>query len=167
MASNLLMFSRTSAAVGIGLGLSFTLLPTSPFRALPMQFQYVAPDNRAGADQTEWTMSPQDPFWAKQTKTTRGNGILTASNMRQVSLGSVLGLVAGVGLRAFSRVLVVLLGMGLVAVEWAASKGYNILPVHRLQKYVKSVDLEKAVSRNMPFKVTFGVTMALAAFAEF
>ena len=37
--------------------------------------------------------------------------------MRQVSLGSVLGLVVGVGLRAFSRVLVVLLGMGVVFVE--------------------------------------------------
>jgi uncharacterized membrane protein (Fun14 family) len=37
--------------------------------------------------------------------------------MRQISLGSVLGLVAGVGLRAFSRVLVVVLGMGLVLVE--------------------------------------------------
>jgi len=37
--------------------------------------------------------------------------------MKQVSLGSVLGLVAGVGLRAFSRVLVVLIGMGVVFVE--------------------------------------------------
>jgi uncharacterized membrane protein (Fun14 family) len=37
--------------------------------------------------------------------------------MRQVSLGSVLGLVVGVGLRAFSRVLVVLFGMGIIAVE--------------------------------------------------
>lgn len=37
--------------------------------------------------------------------------------MRQVSLGSVLGLLVGVGLRAFSRALVVLLGIGVVAVE--------------------------------------------------
>jgi uncharacterized membrane protein (Fun14 family) len=37
--------------------------------------------------------------------------------MRQVSLGSVLGLIVGVGLRAFSRALVVLLGMGIVLVE--------------------------------------------------
>ena len=32
-------------------------------------------------------------------------------------MGSVLGLVAGVGLRAFSRALVVLIGMGIVLVE--------------------------------------------------
>jgi hypothetical protein len=42
---------------------------------------------------------------------------MTASNMRQVSMGSVLGLVVGVGLRAFSRVFVVLFGMGIILVE--------------------------------------------------
>ncbi|KAL3471400.1 hypothetical protein BJX99DRAFT_25647 [Aspergillus californicus] len=162
-----LVFSRTSAAVGIGLGLSFTLFPPSLFRALPMQCQYSAPSQKSSSDQADWAMGSLDPFLAKQGSRTRQSGILTASNMRQVSLGSVLGLVVGVGLRAFSRVLVVLLGIGIVGVEWLASKGYNILPVHRLQKYVKSVELEKAVSRHMPFKITFGATMALAAFAQF
>jgi uncharacterized membrane protein (Fun14 family) len=37
--------------------------------------------------------------------------------MKQISLGSVLGLVAGVGLRAFSRILVVVIGMGVVFIE--------------------------------------------------
>jgi hypothetical protein len=36
-----------------------------------------------------------------------------------------------------------------------------------MQKYVKGVDLQKAVSRNVPFKISFGATMALAAFAQF
>ncbi|KAI9374266.1 hypothetical protein BJX61DRAFT_532553 [Aspergillus egyptiacus] len=166
MASNILMFSRTSAIVGVGLGLSFALLPSSPFRAKPTQCLFTAPYHRAGPEQSDWTMGPQDPLRSKQGATTK-SGILTASNMRQISLGSVLGLVVGLGLRAFSRVLVVLFGMGIVAVEWAASRGYNIFPVRRLQKYVKSVDLEKAVSRNLPFKMTFGATMALAAFAQF
>ncbi|KAL4916819.1 hypothetical protein BDW62DRAFT_95013 [Aspergillus aurantiobrunneus] len=165
MASGLLL-SRTSAVVGIGLGLSFSILPSSPFRALPMKCDYTAPNHRPDSTEPGWTISPQDPLLRKQGTTTR-SGILTASNMRQVSMGSVLGLVVGVGLRAFSRVLVVLFGMGIVAIEWAASKGYNILPVHRLQKYVKSVNLEKAVSRNVPFKISFGATMALAAFAQF
>ncbi|KAL3486744.1 hypothetical protein BJX62DRAFT_16780 [Aspergillus germanicus] len=162
MASGLL---RTSAVLGIGLGLSFSL-PSSPFRAAPVQCQYAAPYHRAGPSDGDWAMSSQGPLLGKQG-TTRGSGILTASNMRQVSLGSVLGLVVGVGLRAFSRVLVVLFGMGIIAVEWAASKGYNILPVHRLQKYVKSFNLEAAVSRHVPFKISFGATMTLAAFAQF
>ncbi|KAL4806141.1 hypothetical protein BDV18DRAFT_160211 [Aspergillus unguis] len=170
MASALLMSSRTSAAVGIGLGLglSFSMLHSSPFRALPMRCEYTAPHGRPDSTDPSWAINAQDPLLKKQGGTTRGgSGIMTASNMRQISMGSVLGLVVGVGLRAFSRVLVVLFGMGIVAVEWAASKGYNILPVRRMQKYVKSVDLEKAVSRHVPFKVTFGATMALAAFAQF
>jgi hypothetical protein len=57
--------------------------------------------------------------------------------------------------------------MGIVLVEWAASKGYNILPVRTIQKYVKSVDVQKAVTQHMPFKMSFGATMALAAFAQF
>lgn len=36
-----------------------------------------------------------------------------------------------------------------------------------MQKYVKSVDLQKSITDNMPFKITFGATMALAAFAQF
>ncbi|KAL4870354.1 hypothetical protein BDV12DRAFT_60739 [Aspergillus spectabilis] len=166
MASGLLMFSRTSAIVGLGLGLSFSLLPSSPFRAVPMRCD-TGPYQRSVATESPWAV--QEPLLGKQGTTTRtgGSGILTASTMRQVSLGSVLGLVVGVGLRAFSRVLVVLIGMGIVAVEWAASKGYNILPVHRLQKYVKSVNLENLTSRNVPFKLTFGTTMVLAAFAQF
>ncbi|KAL2868213.1 uncharacterized protein BJX67DRAFT_65220 [Aspergillus lucknowensis] len=165
MASGLLCL-RTTAVVGIGLGLSFSL-PSSPFRAPAVQCQYAAPYHRAGPSEGHWTMGPQDPLLRKQSTTTRESGILTASNMRQVSLGSVLGLVVGVGLRAFSRVLVVLFGMGIVAIEWAASKGYNVLPVRRLRKYVKSLNLEKAVARNVPFKISFGAAMVLAAFAQF
>ncbi|KAL4935683.1 hypothetical protein BDV06DRAFT_217247 [Aspergillus oleicola] len=163
MASGFLTLSRTTAMIGLGLGVgaSMSLLPTSPFRASPMRCDFAA-----GPTGSSWMTSSQSPPLGKSLQT-RESGIMTASNMRQVSMGSVLGLVVGVGLRAFSRVLVVLLGLGFVAVEWAASKGYNILPVHRLQKYVKSFDLDKVVSENKPFKITFGATMALAAFAQF
>ncbi|KAK9642215.1 hypothetical protein HCH54_007654 [Aspergillus fumigatus] len=173
MASGLLsVFARTSTVLGVGLGLSLTLHPLSPFRASPMQCQYSAPYYRVDSQtssESGWILDRNDPAIAKQGRTgpRTASGILTASNMRQVSLGSVLGLVVGVGLRAFSRALVVLLGMGIVLVEWAASKGYNILPVRTIQKYVKSVDVQKAVTQHMPFKMSFGATMALAAFAQF
>lgn len=52
-------------------------------------------------------------------------------------------------------------------IQWAASKGYNILPLHRIQKYFKSVDVRRAVSEHRPFKMSFGTMMALAAFAQF
>lgn len=121
-----ILLSRTSAVLGAGLGLSLTLSPLSPFRAAPMQCQYTAPYPRTGDNTIPgWGISADDPVLVKQGRTGRdvwgssgsGSGILNASNMRQVSLGSVLGLVAGVGLRAFSRALVVLLGMGVVFVE--------------------------------------------------
>ncbi|PLN76770.1 hypothetical protein BDW42DRAFT_178028 [Aspergillus taichungensis] len=169
---------RPTTLLGAGLGLSLALHPLSPLRtpSTPIQCQYSAPYSRHGDSSSDpsWTFNDQDPLFRKQgsttaasTTTSQSSGILTASNMRQVSLGSVLGLVAGVGLRAFSRVLVVLLGMGVVFVEWAAARGYNILPLKRMQKYVKNYDLQRVVSRHIPFKMTFGATMALAAFAQF
>ncbi|KAL4981137.1 hypothetical protein BDW66DRAFT_146898 [Aspergillus desertorum] len=164
MASGLLTLSRASAVgIGLGLGLSLSLLRFPPFRTMPMRCDYAT--SSVGSTGPGWIVPPQDPL--KKRGAAGESGIMTASNMRQVSMGSVLGLVVGVGLRAFSRVLVVLFGMGIIAVEWAASKGYNILPTRQLQKYIKSVNLEKLMSRNVPFKVTFGATMALAAFAQF
>ncbi|KAE8350940.1 hypothetical protein BDV28DRAFT_138165 [Aspergillus coremiiformis] len=164
------LLTRTSAVLGIGLGLS--LSPLSPIRFTPMQCQSSVPfyrsESQASPD-SSWAIDRNDPVPLKQgaTKPNSASGILTASNMRQVSLGSVLGLVVGVGLRAFSRVLVVLLGLGVVFVEWAAAKGYNVLPVGRLQRYVKGVNLQKAVSQHKAFKISFGATMALAAFGQF
>ncbi|KAJ5397664.1 hypothetical protein N7509_005777 [Penicillium cosmopolitanum] len=145
--------------LGVGLGISAaTLHPFSPFHVAPMQCQYNAPFSQSNAD-TPWAVKPEESLLQKKGRTTG----LT----QELSLGSVLGLVAGVGLRAFSKALVVLLGMGVVLVEYAASKGYNILPLDRLQKYVKNVNLRQAMSEHRPFKMSFGVTMALAAFAHF
>lgn len=65
---------------------------------------------------------------------------LTPRRMRQISLGSVLGLIAGVGLRAFSRTLAVVLGMGVVLVEVFSFllslfffQPANVIPVGRIQ----------------------------------
>lgn len=55
----------------------------------------------------------------------------------------------------------------MVAIQWAASKGYILLPLNRLQRFVRGYDLEAALRRNVPFKTSFGATMALAAFAQF
>ncbi|CAG7926757.1 unnamed protein product [Penicillium olsonii] len=149
--------------LGVGIGLSAaTMHPLSPFRAAPMLCDYASPLPQQSTFQKE----PELAIGGKPTKQSR-TGILNAENMRQVSLGSVLGLVAGVGLRAFSKALVVILGMGVVLVEYAASKGYNILPLHRMQKYVKNVDLHRAMSEHRPFKISFGAMMAMAAFANF
>ncbi|KAL1878960.1 hypothetical protein Plec18167_004255 [Paecilomyces lecythidis] len=157
------------ASIPVGVGLSL-LHPSSPFRAAPIQCQYVSPYPNIHASQDSgWAFDPKtEPLLQKQGKTGPRNssGWLNASTLRQLSLGSVLGVLAGLGLRAFSKALVVLLGVGVVVVEWAASKGYNLIPVHRLQKYAKGIDLERAVHQNVAFKISFGATMALAAFSK-
>lgn len=50
--------------------------------------------------------------------------------------------------------------------KFAASRGYNIIPTTRLQKYVKSINLRSALEDNVAFKLSFGATFMLAAFAE-
>lgn len=50
--------------------------------------------------------------------------------------------------------------------QYAARKGYNIIPVDRLQGYVKGVDLRSAINDNVAFKISFGLMFALAAFGE-
>ncbi|KAJ5836598.1 hypothetical protein N7447_002624 [Penicillium robsamsonii] len=153
--------------LGVGLGLSAaTMHPLSPFRAVPMKCEYAVPQKTDFSNDSGWAINPAKSVGQKESPRGR-NGLLNAETMRQVSLGSVLGLVAGVGLRAFSKALVVILGMGVVLIEYAASKGYNILPINRIQKYVKRVDLRRAMTEKRPFKMSFGAVMAMAAFANF
>jgi hypothetical protein len=110
---------RLGLSLSIGLGAA-TLHPTSPFRAAPLQCQYSAPNTGTGEaifnkdSGSGWAINNgASGSMAQKQK----QGFLTAEGMRQVSLGCVLGLVAGVGLRAFSKALVVILGMGVVLVE--------------------------------------------------
>lgn len=47
------------------------------------------------------------------------------------------------------------------------SRGIHIIPYNRLQQYFTAVDLRSAVMDNVAFKLSFGATFALAAFAQF
>lgn len=51
--------------------------------------------------------------------------------------------------------------------QYAARRGYNIIPVSRLQRYVKGINLRSAINDNVAFKISFGLTFALAAFGGF
>jgi hypothetical protein len=126
-----------SCAIPLGIGLSL-LHPSSPFRQPRLQCQYVAPvyNPHASSTETGWAFPvDRDPVAAKQGRTaTTGTqesagGILTASTMRQVSLGSVLGLAAGLGLRVFSKALVFFLGVGIVLVEVGGPALYTYPPM--------------------------------------
>jgi hypothetical protein len=109
-----------TAALGAGLGLSL-LHPSSPLRSSPMQCQYNAPYyNRHASPETGWSLDPNSPVVEKQGRTSSaaaGDRLLSAWAVRQMSLGSVLGLATGLGLRVFSKALVFFLGVGIVLVE--------------------------------------------------
>lgn len=51
--------------------------------------------------------------------------------------------------------------------KFAATRGYNIVPTAKIQRYVTSIDLRSAIEDNVAFKLSFGATFMLAAFAEF
>ncbi|TPR01134.1 Multicopper oxidase family protein [Aspergillus niger] len=106
-----------------------------------MQCQYTAPYYRPESQTSPdsgWAMDAQDPLLRKQG-TTRNSHHTTGG-----------GILTASNMR-----------------QWAAARGYNLLPVNTLQKYFKRVDLQKTVSHHIPFKISFGATMGLAAFAQF
>jgi hypothetical protein len=58
------------------------------------------------------------------------------------------------------------LGLTARGMQLAASKGYH-LPMGRIQRYIKGVDIRSALHDNIAFKLSFGLTFMLAAFARF
>ena len=96
-----------------------------------------------------------------------------------------IGLLGGVAVSIFSKMLVMLFGLLVFSVQvgccaheekrqamlrfaqYMASQGYNIIPTTKLQRYVKGIDLRSAVEDNVAFKLSFGLTFALASVASF
>lgn len=95
------------------------------------------------------------------------NGRLSPGAVKQISSGSIIGLCAGLALSTFSRPLALILGLMIVGVQWAASHGIKLLPYDKLQRYVTSVNLRSALEDNIAFKLSFGMTFAMAAFMHF
>ncbi|KAL9008182.1 MAG: hypothetical protein Q9173_006668, partial [Seirophora scorigena] len=87
---------------------------------------------------------------SSSTRTTTKTRSSKARIIRQLSLGSVLGVAAGVAVSTFSRALGLLLGLGVVIV----------------QRYVKGINLQSVVEENPALKLSFGLTFALASMAR-
>ena len=68
---------------------------------------------------------------------------------------------------AFSTSLTLMIGLGIVAWQLAARRGYNFIPVDRLQRYFTNINLRSAINDNLAFKISFGLMFALAAFGDF
>jgi len=137
--------------IGFGLGLSiasYHIIQQRPIR-LDFDSNPALPGNPHGRN--------------AQTPVVRG-GRLNPRAVRQISSGSIIGLCAGVLVSTFSKSLALLIGLGVVGIQVLSSYGINIIPYSKLQKYVTSIDLRSTVQDNVAFKISFGITFALAAF---
>lgn len=87
-------------------------------------------------------------------------------SVRQLSAGSIIGLVAGLAVSTFSKSLVLIIGLLVAGVQTAESYGIHLVPYKTIGRYVKGVDVRSAVQDNVAFKLSFGLMFALSAFAE-
>lgn len=47
------------------------------------------------------------------------------------------------------------------------SRGIHLIPYETMGKYIKNVNVRSTLQNNVAFKLSFGATFALAAFAQF
>ncbi|OBT87114.1 hypothetical protein VE02_02267 [Pseudogymnoascus sp. 03VT05] len=151
MASMFLRPMLRPNTLGVGLGLSMSTFAV--FRQRPMKL-----DSKRLFSETQQTAAH---------KPSKGNAFISPSSVKQISSGSVFGLCAGLAVSTFSRPLALLLGLLVVGIQWAASYGIHVLPYGKLRRYVTNVDLKSALKSNVAFKLSFGMTFAMAAFMHF
>ena len=96
-------------AIPLGLGLSLPLLRSHPSSVIRCDY---GPSSIAQPAQQSWAYQAQS---SEQGPLSRYG--ISAATARQISLGSVLGLLVGLGLRIFSRPLAFTIGLGILAVE--------------------------------------------------
>ncbi|KAK8213191.1 hypothetical protein M8818_002489 [Zalaria obscura] len=86
------------------------------------------------------------------------NGKLNSGAIKQLSSGSICGLIGGLAVSAFSKPLALLLGLLIFGVQALESRGIHLIPYGKLQQYFTSIDLRSAIQDNAAFKLSFGAT---------
>ncbi|KAB5570418.1 hypothetical protein GE09DRAFT_1217855 [Coniochaeta sp. 2T2.1] len=104
---------------------------------------------------------------ASRPVSTGPNERLNPDIIKQLSSGSIAGFVTGVVISLFSKTLVFLAGVGIVAIEIASRYGINLVDTLKLRKRIDSSKILRSLNKNPMFKLSFGITFALAAFASF
>ncbi|KAI8940893.1 hypothetical protein NX059_002153 [Plenodomus lindquistii] len=102
-----------------------------------------------------------------QTPIITQSGAVNPRAIRQISMGSILGVLGGLGISVFSKPLAILIGLGIFVLQFVESRGIHIIPYSWFQRRFRSANVKSIVRDNVAFKLSFGLTFALAAFAEF
>lgn len=153
--------SRSVLPLSLGLGLTYAVFPKS--NTIRLDSDPSAPFS------TSSSSNGKKSYPSSSSGGGRSDGPLglDPQTVKQITTGSILGLVAGLAVSMFSRTLTILAGASIVFIQYLASKGIRIVPLEKLQKYVKSVNIAKLVQSNPALKVSFGLTFMLAAFGYF
>ncbi|KAI5208528.1 hypothetical protein E4T39_01364 [Aureobasidium subglaciale] len=149
-------FLLHSRPLGIGLGLGAAF--TSYSLLTPRRHRYALCD--ASSTLNSYTSSAKVPVVNRR-------GGLNPSAVRQISSGSIAGVLGGMAVSLFSKPLALLIGLLIVGVQFAESQlGVSLVPYGRMQRYFTSIDLRSAMQDNVAFKLAFGATFALTGFAQ-
>ncbi|KAL8419605.1 hypothetical protein RB594_002697 [Gaeumannomyces avenae] len=95
------------------------------------------------------------------------DGFINPEILSQISGGSFSGFLTGLFVSVFSRTLVLLLGISIVTFQIAARYGIDLVQQFHLEERARSSRILSALRHKTPFKLSFGVTFALSAFAHF
>lgn len=150
-----------------GLMLSTPLILSTPL--LAHQFRNAQRIRCDGPDPITKITSDLKSNYAAEARTPviTQSGAVNPRAIRQISMGSILGVIGGLGISVFSKPLAILIGLGIFAVQFIESRGIHIIPYSFLQRRLKSMNVRSLVQDNVAFKLSFGLTFAMAAFAEF
>jgi len=149
-------FLLASRPLGIGLGLGAAFTSYSLLR--PRRNLYALCDSSATLN--SYTNNAKVPVVNRR-------GGLNPNAVRQISSGSIAGVIGGMAISLFSKPLTLLIGLLIVGVQFAESQlGISLIPYGRLQRYFTSIDLRSAMQDNVAFKLAFGATFALTGFAQ-
>ncbi|KAH0347571.1 hypothetical protein KCU83_g6690, partial [Aureobasidium melanogenum] len=151
-------FLLHSRPLGIGLGLGAAF--TSYSLLTPRRTHYTLCDSSASNAFNSYTSNAKVPVVTRR-------GGLNPNAVRQISSGSIAGVIGGMAVSLFSKPLTLLIGLLIVGVQFAESQlGISLIPYGRMQRYFTSIDLRSAMQDNVAFKLAFGATFALTGFAQ-
>ncbi|KUI65495.1 hypothetical protein VM1G_00935 [Cytospora mali] len=94
-------------------------------------------------------------------------GWLDPEIIKQLSGGSLAGFLTGIAISVFSKTLVLLTGVAIVAIQVASRWGVDLLGMLKLRQRIEASRVLSSLNRNPTFKLAFGSTFALAAFMQF
>ncbi|KAL1637281.1 hypothetical protein SLS58_009372 [Diplodia intermedia] len=150
----------------LSVGLTASALLAAPLLTRPSSFRLYCDDaaGRSAVSSRDWSF---DQYSRDARTPIVRKGRANPRIWRQISSGSIIGVIGGLAVSTFSKPLALLIGLLVLGNQFLESRGIHIVPYTKIQQYAKGIDVRSALQDNIAFKLAFGATFTLAAFAEF